>query len=218
MSKKAYICFLLLGLTACSPYKSGSEVVEALAGVDYFTATDTTRVAAVSRAIATNYDVNRRFRSLPDDGRYLPVDCDRLFRNGGLTFYLDQAQTITQTKGLSLVYANDQLRRVTTQKGYEQFTHTIDIDGQTYTAFDGRLDSPLVPAVAFVNFGELLNNCLKRAGTNERFYLVGFGSDAALVMLSNEQYRILKRATPDDEYRLRLPRDWRNYFQLDYNY
>lgn len=212
--KTSYALFLAALLTACSPYKDGNAFVQALNDNGYFSRTDSASIKDAQTHIADVYNQKRQFEGYNAlDGRYYSVDTRLLFENNGIVYYLTLMEPMLQQQGLSLELTENNV----SDSDPHNYKHTIRVNGIEYTLFEGKANTMIVLAVAFANFGDLINDQLQRNGIKERAYLMGGGVDAAIVFLDESQYQIIKKGCKDNDYLPRTVKDWKDYFQLAYN-
>ena len=218
--KQVYLILSLLALTACNLKKenttslmenekieqkpqqklSGQEVVQKLEELGYFNLTDSTDLAAVKSEFEKAYTdlyffqgPTREESMTFKDNRYFWVDCEELFEIGGLTTYLDQVKPSFEKLGLKLEYENEQNQQE--QNGWK---HTIKLNGQEYSAFDGQF-SEQDWGIAYVNFLNMLNAELTKQNSNEQFYPISCGNGGMFVLLTPEQFDFVNKNYPNDQ-------------------
>lgn len=187
-------------------------VVRQLIQADFFKITDSDYLDSAKQSLKdsyVNYDYFGGY-TYPDSLRYVDyrfyfVDSEELFEIGGLTEYLDLVKPTFQKLGLKLEYKNE--KSVDKESFWK---HTIEVNEKEYIAFEGEMSSYDIWDEAYLNFIELLNDQLKLQGSEEQFYPIRSANDGRIVMLTKEQFEIVKKYYPNDNDHPRSIANWIN--------
>lgn len=190
---------------------SGKEVITELEKLDYFNLTSESELDTVKADFEKAYSDLNSFQGPMRgetlnfmDNRYYWVDCQELFKIGGLTEYLAQVKPTFEKLGLELEFVNEK-----SEQDQNSWKHTIELNKNEYTAFDGKF-SDLDWEVAYINFLEMLNAELRRQNSDEQFYPINSGNDGMFVLLTLKQLDFINKNYPIDNEHPTTMSNWKS--------
>lgn len=194
---------------------SGAELIAKLDQLEFFNLTDSTDLAAVKEGFRSSYLKYHFFEGQLRgntttflDNRYYWVDCETLFEVGGLVTYLTSVKETFNRLGLVLEFGEEQHEQSETH-----LRRTIIINGTEYVAYEGAF-SYLDWDLTYVRFLEILNEELSCQGSKEQFYPILCGNGGAFVLLTPEQFTVVKQYYPNDDAHPRTLEDWKVAYGL----
>lgn len=217
-----FLVFTLFSLNACGQKGhtnsnqdkiNGDTLIHLFTQTDFFNLTDSEYLDSARDYLKDYYESYDYFGgyTYPDSLRYVDyrfyfIDSEELFELGGLTEYLDLVKPTFDKLGLKLEYKNEQ--NISDEYHWK---HTIEVNNKEYIAFDGKLESFDLWDKAYLNFIELLNDQLVLQGSNELFYPIRSDNDGMIVMLTKNQFDIVKKYYPNDNEHPKKIDNWVEY-------
>jgi hypothetical protein len=200
-----------------SEAQSGKEVVTELEQHGFFRLMDASEVEAAKNNLIELYHRLKVFDgTLKDDvleytdNRFYAIDAEELFEIGGLEIYLKLAKTSFDKLNLKLEFANEQSIDTYEGKGWY---HSIDINGKTYVAFDGKFGYKSWER-AYINFIVMLNDQLRLQGSKEQFYPIICDNDGRMVLLTKKLFEIVQKYYPKDNQHPMELEQWKQLRKL----
>lgn len=188
---------------------TGKEVVLEFDRLNFFNLTDKKDLKITKDNFEKSYnelllfDGNMREDLSYTDNRFYFIDCETLFEGGGLVQYLETLKILFDKLNLNLIISDEYNKQTD-----KHWTHTIKLNGKKYIAYDndfGENDW----GISFVNFIEMLNNELKLQKSKEQFYPIRSGNDGKMVLLTNEQFELVKTNYPYNNEHPKTVSDWK---------
>ena len=211
-----FIAFIMITSSLAQSASSGKKVIEELEKNGFFKLTNTNDIEASKKELIDSYNNFKFFEGKATDNleftdnRFYFIDCEALYEVGGLETYLKLVKTSFDKLNLKLEFSNEKMTDAFNGKGWH---HSIDINGKTYVAFDGKF-SYKDWDIAFINFIQMLNDQLQLQGSDEQFYPISSDNDGRMVLLTPKLYQIVQKYYPqDDEHPMEL-KTWRTLRRL----
>lgn len=213
------LLFLLSMMVSCESYQcqsplappplTGQEIVQQLDSLHFFDLTSPAELATTKQAFVQSKEELNYFGGMLrgeslvyTDGHFFALDAEYLFEVGGLIYYLEQVKPSFEKLGLALVYKQE--KNVPSSLDWN---HTIDLNGTTYTVFEGNFsDKDWV--IAYSNFISMLNEQLALQGSAYQFYPIKADNDGAMVLLTPAQFQVVQANYPKDGEH---PRSWESW-------
>jgi hypothetical protein len=189
---------------------TGNQIVAKLDSLDFFNLTAESELELTKNEMVKSKNEMNFFSGTLrgetmefTDNRFYAVDCEELFEIGGLTEYLNKVRPTFEKLGLNLYYANEK-----SEQSENYWKHTIELNGKEYIAFDGTF-SDNDWGIAYTNFISILNDQLGLQNSKNRFYPIRCGNDGEMVLLTNEQYQVVKENYPNDNEHPKKLSEWK---------
>jgi len=188
---------------------NGNQIVVKLDSTDFFNLTDQSELELSKNEMVKSKDELNFFSGTLrgetmnfTDNRFYAIDCEELFEIGGLTEYLDKVKPTFAKLNLKLDYANEK-----SEQTDNYWKHTIELNGKEYKAFDGVF-SDNDWGIAYANFISILNDQLELQNNENRFYPIRCDNGGEMVLLTNEQFEIVKENYPNDNEHPKKLSEW----------
>ena len=189
---------------------TGNQIVTQLEKLGFFNLTDKSELDIAKKEMAEASDILNYFSGTTRgesldfvDNRFFFIDCEELFETDGLVYYLNKVKVTFEKLNLQLEFSNEKSNQTE-----DYWKHTIELNNIEYIAFDDKF-SMFAWEIAYINFVNMLNDQLKIQKSNNKFYPIGNGNDAEIVMLTKEQFHFIKKHFPNDNEHPKTIENWK---------
>lgn len=194
---------------------TGNQIIAKLDSLDFFNLTEQSELERTKNEMVKSKDELNFFSGTLrgetmdfTDNRFYSIDCEELFEIGGLTEYLDKVKPTFEKLNLELKYVNEK-----SEQSEDYWEHTIELNGKKYKAFDGVF-SDNDWGIAYANFISILNDQLELQNSNNRFYPIRCDNGGEMVLLTNEQFEIVREHYPNDNEHPKKLSEWKRKNRL----
>ena len=189
---------------------TGNQIVSKLDSLEFFNLTAQSELdRAKNEMIKSKNELNFFSGALRGettdfiDNRFFWIDCEELFEIGGLIEYLNKVKPTFKKLNLKFEYSNEK-----SEQTENYWIHTIELNDKKYKAFEGEF-TDYDWEIAYVNFIVILNDQLKIQNNENRFYPIKCGNGGEFVLLTNEQFKVVKDNYPNDDEHPKKLSDWK---------